>query len=147
MIRQATAEDETAIRQCAEAAYVRYVPLIGQKPAPMIADFARQIAQGRVFVSVRDGSLQGFIVFYPEDAHMMLENVAVFPEAAGGGIGKALIRYCEDTARRMGIAAVRLYTNEKMVENLSIYPGMGYVETGRRVEDGFARVFFEKQLS
>jgi hypothetical protein len=33
-----------------------------------------------------------------------------------------------------------------MTENLSIYPRLGYVEVARRSEDGFNRVFFEKQL-
>ncbi len=37
-------------------------------------------------------------------------------------------------------------TNEKMSQNLSIYPHLGYVETGRRIEDGFNRVYFEKKL-
>jgi hypothetical protein len=44
MIRQAEASDEPKIRDCAEQAYARYVPLIGRTPAPMIADFAAQIA-------------------------------------------------------------------------------------------------------
>lgn len=43
--------------------------------------------------------------------------------------------------------AVHLYTNEKMVENLAIYPRLGYAETGRRHEDGFNRVYFEKRLT
>jgi hypothetical protein len=33
-----------------------------------------------------------------------------------------------------------------MVENLALYPRLGYREDGRRVEDGFDRVFFSKRL-
>ena len=97
-----------------------------------------------------DGSqdaFQGFIVFVPDDGHMFLENVAVLPRAAGRGVGKAMIAFCEDKARRQGMTAVHLYTNEKMTENLSIYPRLGYVEVARRTEDGFNRVFFEKRLA
>lgn len=61
-------------------------------------------------------------------------------------MGKALIAFCENEARRLGLDAVRLYTNEKMTANLSIYLRLGYTETGRRIEDGFKRVFFEKLL-
>ena len=43
-------------------------------------------------------------------------------------------------------AAVTLYTNEAMVENLQLYPRLGYVETGRGVEEGYRRVYFEKRL-
>ncbi|MFK0096078.1 GNAT family N-acetyltransferase [Pseudomonas sp. NPDC090592] len=147
MIRQAVAADEPEVRRCAEQAYARYVPLIGRKPAPMIADFARQIAQGVVYVATNDQAVfQGFIVFFAEQGHMLLENVAVLPSAAGQGTGKALIRFCEDAARRQGLGAVHLYTNQKMTENLSIYPRLGYVNVGQRTEDGFRRVYFEKTL-
>jgi ribosomal protein S18 acetylase RimI-like enzyme len=145
MIRQAIDADESAIRACAECAYARYVAAIGRKPAPMVADFAAQIRAGQVHVAVDDAGLaQGFIVFFPKDGQMFLENVAVRPEAAGQGTGGALIRFCEDEARRAGLAAVRLYTNARMTENLSLYPHLGYVEVERREEDGFDRVFFEK---
>lgn len=60
---------------------------------------------------------------------------------------KKLIGFCETVARLRGLTAVRLYTNEKMIENLSIYPKLGYIETGRRVENGFNRVYFEKPLT
>lgn len=147
MIRLAVATDEPEVRQCAGQAYARYVPLIGRKPAPMTADFARQIADGVVYVATDDRAVfQGFIVFYAEHGHMLLENVAVLPSAAGQGVGKALIRFCEDAARQQGVGAVHLYTNEKMTENLSIYPKLGYVNVGQRTEDGFKRVYFEKTL-
>lgn len=147
MIRQAVTEDEAAIRACAESAYARYVAAIGRKPAPMVADFAAQIAAGQVHVATDEGDgLQGFVVFFPKQDHMFLENVAVQPTAAGRGIGKSLIRFCEEEARRLGLGAVHLYTNEKMTENLSIYPHLGYTEVGRRTEEGFNRVFFEKRL-
>lgn len=147
MIRQATIEDIPEIRDCAVKAYERYVPLIGQKPAPMIADFAKQIADGSVYVSTgRDGMFQGFIIFYPENGHILLENVAVMPHATGRGIGKSLILFCEDQSRQCGFNAVNLYTNEKMINNIMIYTHLGYVETDRRTEHGFKRVFFEKSL-
>jgi ribosomal protein S18 acetylase RimI-like enzyme len=146
MIRQARTSDEPEIRDCAGQAYARYVPAIGRKPAPMVADFAAQIAAGQVYVATDERDLfAGFIVFYPEQGHILLENVAVLPRAAGRGVGKALIGFCEDAARQRGMD-VHLYTNEKMTENLSIYPRLGYVEVGRRTEDGFNRVYFEKSL-
>jgi N-acetylglutamate synthase-like GNAT family acetyltransferase len=148
MIRRAVKNDENAVRQCAESAYDRYVAAIGRKPAPMVADFAAQIAAGQVYVEAGEADeLQGFIVFFPVSDHMFLENVAVQPAAAGQGIGKSLIKFCEAEAWRLGLRSVHLYTNEKMTENLSIYPRLGYVEVDRRTEDGFNRVFFEKQLT
>lgn len=148
MIRQAEARDEPEIMDCAEQAYARYVPLIGRKPAPMVADFASQIAAGEVYVATDDqDTVQGFIVFYAEEGHILLENVAVLPRAAGRGVGRTLIAFCENAARQRGINAVHLYTNEKMTDNLSIYPKLGYVEVARRTEDDFHRVYFEKSLT
>ena len=113
----------------------------------MVADFAAQIGAGVVHVSIGEqGTVQGFIVFYPKDGEMHLENIAVLPEAAGHGIGRSLIAYCEAQAGRAGLPAVNLYTNEKMTDNLAIYPHLGYREVGRGREDGFDRVFFRKEL-
>lgn len=149
MIRPAKPSDEPAIRECAISAYQQYVAVIGRKPAPMSADFAAQISAGHIHVATDDDDRPvGFVVFYPDDdTTMMLENIAVTPTQNGRGIGKRLMAACEDTARQQGFSRVRLYTNEKMSANLSIYPHLGYVETDRRTEDGFKRVYFEKTLS
>ena len=148
MIRLAEANDEPEIRDCAEQAYARYVPMIGRKPAPMVADFVTQIAAGMVYVATDDQAIfQGFIVFYAEEEHILLENVAVLPSAAGRGVGRALISFCEDAARQRGMNGVHLYTNEKMTDNLSIYPKLGYVKVAQRTKDGFKRVYFEKTLT
>lgn len=146
-IRQAEVGDAAAVRACAEDAYTPYIAAIGRKPAPMTADFEAQISNGLVHTAMDDEDcLLGFIVFYRKAGQMFLENVAVYSSAAGQGVGKALIAYCESQARAHGLSSVCLYTNEKMTANLSIYPKLGYLETARRQEDGFNRVFFEKLL-
>lgn len=147
MIRKAVEDDEEAVRACAEEAYAPYIPVIGRKPAPMLADYQAQIAAGQVHLATGvAGELLGFIVFFPLDRHMQLENVAVLKAASGQGVGKSLIQFCEAKALRLGLAGVRLYTNEKMTDNLAIYPRIGYLEVERRTENGFSRVFFEKRL-
>ncbi|KTB55392.1 acetyltransferase [Pseudomonas viridiflava ICMP 13104] len=147
MIRPAETKDEPAIRQCAEKAYARYIPEINRKPAPMTADYAAQIAAGIVYVARdEDATFQGFVVFYNQDDYVLLENVAVLPSAAGRGVGKSLISFCENAGRKLGMSAVHLYTNEKMTDNLSIYSRLGYVQVALRTEHGFKRVYFEKNL-
>jgi GNAT superfamily N-acetyltransferase len=134
------------IQSCAHTAYGKYIERIGKAPAPMNADFARQIEQGIVHVALRGPRFAGYVVFYPQGDHLHLEAVAVLPEHAGKGIGKALIGYVEQAARREGLKAVELYTNEAMIENLAMYPKMGYRETQRMRHEGFNRVFFRKTL-
>ncbi|WP_406721325.1 GNAT family N-acetyltransferase [Thioclava litoralis] len=142
MIRPATPEDEAAIRACAIAAYTPYIARMGRDPAPMSADYAAQIAQGVVHVAY-DGAFLGFITFYDEGPHILLENVAVTEAARGRGTGRKLIAFCEEAARLAG-KPVQLYTNAKMTENLAIYPRLGYAMIGERVENGFHRVYFQK---
>ena len=54
--------------------------------------------------------------------------------------------YAEDLARRRGYPAVTLFTNVKMHENIGLYAKLGFVETGRRTEAGYERVYFRKEL-
>lgn len=146
LTRIAAESDLDAVTDCAERAYFLYVPRIGRKPAPMGADFAAQIAAGLVHVAEADGAIAGYIVFYPRGDHIHVENVAVDPALQGRGIGKALLGLAEAEAKRQGLAALELYTNAKMTENQVFYPRLGYVETGRREEAGFERVYYRKDL-
>ena len=146
-IRAARMADLDGIRRCAEAAYAIYVPRMGKPPAPMVADFGRLIGDGKVHVLSEHGTIAGFAVFYRRGDHVHLENVAVHPDFQKRGHGVRLIAHVEQFAAEAGAKAVELYTNVKMTENLSLYPSLGYEETGRRHEDGFDRVFFRKSLT
>ncbi|MEM7251133.1 MAG: GNAT family N-acetyltransferase [Pseudomonadota bacterium] len=147
VIRRASLDDLDAVAACARAAYSKYLGRMDKEPAPMNADFERQISQGMVWVATKAHRLVGYVVFYaqgPDGLH--LENIAVIPEMSGRGIGKALVQHVEEAARRAGKAAVELYTNEAMVENLAMYPKLGFVAIERKLQDGFDRVFFRKTL-
>ena len=146
MIRRATNDDVANIKCCAEKAYAIYVERMGKKPAPMVADFAALVARGHVFVLEIDGNLVGFIVCFGNRDHFHIENVAVFPEFTGRGYGARLIGFAETEALSQGYSRLELYTNEKMLENLTLYPKLGYEEFARQRQDGFSRVFFCKQL-
>lgn len=103
----------------------------------MVADFASQIAHGDVFIAIDDqGEFLGFVLFYAEERHILLENVAILPHVAGRGVGKELVNFCENAAQERDLGFVKLYTNEKMTENLSIYSKFGYAEVSpeRRVQ-------------
>jgi GNAT superfamily N-acetyltransferase len=145
-IRPAAESDASAVRAVVDAAYSVYVPRIGRGPAPMTADYAQLIADGDVWVSDEDGTVVGILVIRAAGDALELENVAVAPERQGHGHGRALIAFAEQKALELGLAAVELYTNEAMVENVQLYPRLGYAEVGRRVEDGYRRVFFRKTL-
>jgi ribosomal protein S18 acetylase RimI-like enzyme len=145
-IRLAHADDVPAIRAIVEAAYAPYLPRVGRAPAPVAADYSALVAAGEAWVGVQGVRVIGVLVIRSDGDALHLENVAVEPAVQGRGHGRALIAFAERHARELGLAEVTLYTNEAMVENLRLYPRLGFVETDRRVEDGYRRVFFRKIL-
>jgi ribosomal protein S18 acetylase RimI-like enzyme len=140
-IRTAMAADAQKIGAIARAAYAKYVPRIGREPPPMVADFAAFIARNVTFVIEDDGELRGFTIAWPEEDAYLIDNIAVDPLVQGRGLGRKLIEHAVDEARRLGLSALRLYTNVAMTENLAMYRRIGFVETHRAVEDGLNRVY------
>ncbi|WP_370581645.1 GNAT family N-acetyltransferase [Mycolicibacterium sp. BK556] len=146
LLRRATAADAPAIAHLVERAYEKYVARIGRRPAPMDADQAALIETANTWVLIDNDQLVGSIVTVVMDDHLLLESIAVAPEAQGRGYGALLLRRTEDDAHDAGLTEVRLYTNAAMTENIAMYPRFGYVETHRAGQDGFRRVFFTKKL-
>ena len=145
-ISLATVDDVTAVQQCAAAAYTPYIERIGKPPAPMVADFAAQVSEHKVWVLKAGAKTAAFVVCYIQGDVYFLENMAVFPEYHGMGLGRQLLLFVEGKAIQLNCSAVELYTNSKMFENLKLYPYFGFVETDRRHEAGFDRVYFRKEL-
>lgn len=148
IIRSAQREDEAAVGECVRAAYTPYIARIGTPPGPMLDDYAARIAQGVVYVLADDDAiLQGLVVTMPQGDCQFLDNIAVHPRAQGQGLGRRLLAFVEQLARQGGRGAICLYTNEAMTENLALYRRWGFVETERRVEQGFRRVYMWKTLA
>lgn len=146
-IRPATTADVLQIAAIANAAYDIYVARIGKQPAPMIADFATHVINQEIFVDDAIDGLAGFIVLFPKDGRLFIENVAVSPERQGQGNGRRLFAFADAEAQRYEFDRLFLYTNIHMTENLDFYPKLGYLETHRVHEDGFHRIYFEKRLT
>ena len=145
-LRPARAADLPAVRALVARAYGHYVARIGKPPGPMLDDYAARIAEGAVQVLEEDGRLVGLLVLLPEADHLLLDNVAVDPAAQGRGHGRRLVAAAEDEARRLGLPELRLYTHELMSENVAMYERLGFVETHRGQQAGYARVFMRKRL-
>ncbi|WP_166220575.1 GNAT family N-acetyltransferase [Pseudomonas atagonensis] len=146
-IRQARLEDAAAIAALVNDAYAPYIPRLGQKPAPMLDDYRQVLSETDAFVLTDGEQIAGVLVMNVEHGELLLINVAVSPVFKGRGLGKRLMAYCEEHAQSKACTAVRLYTHERMTENIEIYKKLGYQETHRATENGFARVFMRKVLS
>jgi GNAT superfamily N-acetyltransferase len=144
-LRRATAEDLPAIRAVIDAAYARYLTRMDKPAAPMFRDYGPSVADGTTWVT--GSPVTAVLTLYPRDDHLYVENVAVDPSAQGRGLGRALMEFAEQEAAGRGLNRMALVTHEAMTENQAIYARLGYVETERRSEDGYRRIYMEKWLT
>src|SRR5229473_2917959 len=147
MLRTARPEDRAAVEAIVNAAYSIYAERIGKPPGPMLDDYAGLIAAGVVSVLEEPNCvIAAIIVLLPKPDHLLLDNIAVRPDRQGQGLGRRLIAFAESEAQRLGYAELRLYTHEKMTENIALYTRLGFAATGRRRQAGYDRVFMTKRL-
>ena len=146
-MRRAVDGDVAAVAALVEAAFARHVEAVGRRPAPMDDDHAGRVARGEQWVrDGEDGALVASVVLVDGGDHLVVHNVAVAPDRQGAGLGRALLAFAEDEARRRGRPELRLHTNAAMDDNLEMYPRLGYAETSRSFDAGFHRVFFVKSV-
>lgn len=148
-ITNAAPEDIPVIKSMVDAAYCKYIERIGKPPAPMTADYHVLMQTHEIFLLQKpNGNIMGSIMFRSDLPSNSIEinNLVVDPLAQGLGYGRILMDYAENIAKERGHSSLTLYTNVKMYENLGLYVKLGFIETERKVEDGFERVYFRKPL-
>ena len=126
-LRLATLADAAAIRELTRTAYAKWVPLIGREPKPMTANYDEAVTRHRFDLLHIDGTLAALIETIREPDHLLVENVAVSPAFQGRGLGRKLMAHAETLARELGLDTIRLYTNQRFVENIELYRKLGYV--------------------
>lgn len=143
-LRHAVPDDLPAIRAIIDAAYAKYLSRMDKPPAPISRDYRPSIEAGTTWVA--GSPVAAVLTLYPRPDHLYVENVAVAPAAQGHGLGRSLLEFAEQEAARRGLTRMALVTHEAMTENQAIYARLGYVESERRTEDGYRRIYMEKQL-
>jgi DNA-binding MarR family transcriptional regulator/predicted N-acetyltransferase YhbS len=76
-----------------------------------------------------------------------IKRMWVADSARGLGVGRRLLAELETAAAGRGVQAVRLETNQALVEAISLYRSSGYVEVAPFNEEPYAHYWFEKQLN
>ena len=146
-LRLATENDDRAIAELTNRAYEKYVARMGRAPRPMLADYHQIVREDQVWVMCRADRVAAVLVLSAKPDHLYIFNVAVDPADQGRGLGKSLIAFAEEEARRQGLGALALHTNETMVENIALYQALGYEETSREPVQGTDVVTMRKSLS
>ena len=146
IIRLASASDVDAVKACVIAAFETYTERIGKPPGPMLLDFPAEIEARHVWLAELGGQVVGVLVQYETTQGFYIDTVAVHPHLQGTGIGKTLLQFAEQEALKRGYNSIYLCTNAKMTENQVFYPRIGYVEYERKLDGGYDRIFYRKQL-
>ena len=130
-IRKAFPGDADIVSSITDAAYAKYVPLMGRKPQPMTIDYQRMLAEHHGWILWIDERPAGVLVLMHEPDAMLIYSVAIAPEYQKRGLGRRLLAWAEAEAQQGGYAHIRLYTNALMQANIALYTRLGYVETRR----------------
>ena len=115
-----------AIRRISRAAYAKWVPLIGREPWPMTADYDAALRNHIIDLLHLQGDVVALVEMIPAADHLLVENVAVLPAHQGQGHGRRLMAHAEAVATALGHRQVRLYTNQRFAENITLYQRLGY---------------------
>lgn len=103
----------------------------------MLADVAGRVADSVVIVADDDGRIVGSLTFLPDPhgPHVEIDDpeaagfryFGVDPAVQGRGVGQAMVQWCIDEARRLGLRRLRLHTLESMPAAQRLYERMGFV--------------------
>jgi ribosomal protein S18 acetylase RimI-like enzyme len=146
-IRQASPDDAETIQRITDAAYAKYVPLMGRKPQPMTADYQQMLAKHPAWLLLADQQPAGLLVLIHEPDTLLIYSVAIDPAFQGRGLGRRLLAWAEQQAQQAGYSHIRLFTNALMESNIALYGRLGYVETGREPFLGLTTVHMRKRVN
>jgi ribosomal protein S18 acetylase RimI-like enzyme len=144
-IRRADPADFAAVSRLTVRAYVEDGHLApGHAYAAVLGDVATRAEQAELWVatdSSDDAVVLGSVTFAaPGSALMQVSGsgegefrmLAVAPEARGRGVGEALVRWCIERARELGLVGLAISTQPSMVAAHRIYERLGFERTPER---------------
>ena len=146
MIRRAEPYDVSAAQNLLRAAFTPFIAVIGQKPAPMLADLAAAQAAGQLWLAGEGQTISALMVCFAQDGALELDILAVAPEAQGQGLGAMMVSHAGALAQAAGLGAITLYTNAAMQGAQRLYARLGFDLVERRQQDGFDRLFYRKAV-
>jgi N-acetylglutamate synthase-like GNAT family acetyltransferase len=79
-LRKANLADVEAISALTDAAYTKYIPLIGRKPQPMTADHSKMVVENTIWLLSVEDKLAGLLVLVYEPDTLLIYSVAIHPE-------------------------------------------------------------------
>ena len=152
VIRTFQPGDEVAFRELNEAWIAKYFT-IEEADRKVLNDPVHNILRlgGHIFMAMAGEDTVGCCALLPmEPQGFELAKMAVSEHLRGKGIGRKLLEYAINEARRLGAARVYLETNRKLANAIHLYESVGFehVSPDQVIPSPYARanVFMEKKL-
>ena len=146
VVRSARPSDVDTIRAIVQAAYSKWVPIIGREPRPMVADYDSAIERHQFGLLQVGDEIVGLVETTLKADHIWIENIAVKPGEQGKGYGSILIAHTEKLAVDAGVGEIRLLTNEQFESNIALYSKARFAIDGREPFMGGMTVYMSKKL-
>jgi len=125
-LRRASAADIPQVTVLQQAAYAGNRPILGVEPLPLGADYSQILADYEVWLAEGAYGLEGVLVLQPRPDDLLLWSVATAPQVQRQGLGNRLLAAAEARGRELGRHCVRLYTGERLTDNIAWYERHGY---------------------
>ncbi len=140
-LRRATSEDADAIAAVLLESFQEYRPLYTEGGFAATALSAEQVrrrmAEGPVWVAVRDGAVVGTAAAVVKGNGLYIRGMAVVPSARGVRVGEALLQEIERLAREQDARRLFLSTTPFLDRAIRVYERFGF----RRTDEGPHELF------
>jgi GNAT superfamily N-acetyltransferase len=135
----------TIVRTARDADVPEIERLVALAGAHAPLDWTTLISALGATVATRDDRVAGVLVAWPHPDHVLVDLLAVAPDARGAGAGTALLDRAELLAIETGAGAVRVRADRGAAAPLGVLEQHGFIPTAEPGSDD-GSVLLEKRL-
>ena len=145
-IRLATAADLPVLASLIFSSFIEYKAAYTTEgfaaTTPSSDQLEKRMAEGPIWVAVRDGVLLGTVSVVSRGAELYIRGMAVVPEARGLGLGGLLLRTVEDFALAQNCERLVLSTTPFLLRAIKLYERFGFKQTADGPHELFGTPLF-----
>ena len=151
-IREATLDDAPTLLALMVAAFAEYEGVLDPPSGAhgeTIATVVKKLSLGGGALALVDGEPAGFAFYEPDGDLLYFGRLSVLPGFRNRGVGRALLDYVEQRARRNGAAGVSLGVRLQLPHLVERYERLGYRITEYMTHNGYEKptyVYMEKRF-
>jgi ribosomal protein S18 acetylase RimI-like enzyme len=147
VIRRPRGRDLQSLHHLVDSTYEPMIAQLGIPDWPLRINVPQLIHSGTLWVIESNGLIVATIRLDVFWKFVQLELVTVLPELQRRGYGRALIEFAQSETRKRRRGSMQLITHEHMIDAISFYVRMGFVEVQRLQLHGHPFIQMRKAVS